>query len=235
MKRLCILFILFLSYNTFGQEKEPKPVKFKLGVVYSPDYSYRLLKPEPNYQWLKDTRNEEELPQWGYTTGLSVVYFFKKGLGMETGVYYAKRGEQSKVVDVSYLHFSSFLSYQYNYTFQYLGIPVKFTYQLSRKRINYFMNAGIGIELMQKAEGEITNNFVDHSETTNFVYERKSYELANFSAIVGLGISYKILENLGVSVEPSYTQLFTAVFPKDSVKEYPFSIGARVGVHYLFY
>lgn len=239
MKHLCMLFTLLLFNSTFAQEAiKPERIRFKLGATYSPDYSYRILKADPPYNGMKGSLNESQLPLLGYTAGLSGAVYFKTGTGVETGVYYATRGERAKgTIVVPPSHFTPSITYTYNdkIVYDYLEIPLTVSYRLSKKRMSFFMSAGIGLELILKAEEEMTNTYTDRSETFKRTIGRDSFEKAYFSTLVGLGMGYKATENLEISLQPTYTQLLTAIHPKDGIREYPFSLGARVGVHYLFY
>lgn len=255
MKHLFILSMIFVSLQTFSQEKsepESKPdrIKFKLGAIYSPDDCYRISKSTSSgYKSTKELRDNEDKPVFGYTTGLSAMAYLNKSIGMETGVYYTKKGEQGELLRYIYdptTHYRSYV-FDYTYNYNYLEIPLKFNYTISDKGISYFINAGIGLEIMLKPEAELVYKLQDFSRTDKYILDKDLYQQINLSTIVGLGIDYTITKKLAMSFEPTYTQLLTPVYfrdltkiypptyDSDGVKEYPFSIGARVGIHYLFY
>lgn len=258
MKQLCILFILFKSCSVFAQEKDTvKAVRWKLGAVYSPDYCYRLLKCAAAYQGIKEERDKKEQRVFGYTTGLSAVAYINRVIGMEAGIYYTKKGEEGNITQNIYSPKSQYKSYSYHYrySYEYLEFPLKLICAFSRRRMSFFVNAGIGVDVMLKPQVEFTysltgysNNATVFSETDKQILDKDFYRRINLSTIVGLGISYKMTEKLAITVEPTYTQLLTPIYFKDirmiysisepykyAFKEYPFSIGSRVGVHYLFY
>jgi len=50
----------------------------------------------------------------------------------------------------------------------------------------------------------------------------------------GFGIRYDLTKRVCISVEPVYRQFINSIVVDRKAKEYPYSIGANVGIYYSF-
>ena len=104
MKTLPILVLSVLTINLYGQQKKIKSSssafnKIQLGVNFSSDINYRTLKNEgenSSTDIVLKARNENEIPKFGYTGGVSIGLNFNRFIGIETGIQYSNKGYQTK-------------------------------------------------------------------------------------------------------------------------------------------
>lgn len=116
-KATCLIFLfLFLSSLLYSQEKEKKQ-RWSLSGYYYPEYCFHFHKYSEQYfdePWSEVMNNQ--LPKFGYSTGLMCAFKVNSWLGLKTGVSYSESGyigrpeleyDQSVIVR----HYS-FLKYQ---------------------------------------------------------------------------------------------------------------------------
>src|SRR4051812_48865989 len=101
MNKGLLVLLTFLPLITLCQTSDTtKSKKISIGVMYSPDYCYRTLKPDASEisKAIVETRDNFEIPKFGFTTGLSFIYQLNKKLSLETGLQFSDKGEKTKTM-----------------------------------------------------------------------------------------------------------------------------------------
>ena len=93
--KLILTFLILFPLITFCQNKDTlKTKRIAIGVVFSPDYSYRTLKPYSSSNLIAELRDSLEIPKFGFTTGLNLLLQLNKRLTLEAGLQFSNKGEK---------------------------------------------------------------------------------------------------------------------------------------------
>ena len=235
MKQLLMLLFTFLSATTFGQNSK-QVNKISIGYSFSPDYSFRTLKNgdgNSSIDLVIKSRDDIEKAKFGYTTGLNVTFHFSDLLGFETGVQYSNKGYKTKEQDLTYFPPNPSLPNKAttNYSYQYIGIPLKAKFTFGKSKARFISSAGF-----------MTNFLINVKQTSNYKYsdgktEKKNqsstsgFNKIDISPMVSIGIDYKLTDKIHLSAEPTFR--FGLSKTKDTpVKEKLWNAGLTLGISY---
>lgn len=225
MKKI-IIFFLLISGHLYGEDSTTvKPFKrWSIGLSFSPDYSYRVLKPIPstNAYYIEsnkacaDSLNMVEKATVSYSMGIPISYKFNKLFALRTGIYLSNKTVQSE-------------GFVYN-TFVYSGYYIFKSNQWTKSRF-LFLEIPFALELMLQpknskklscklfAGATFCNNIQKHSYTSRrwlpgFSNQEleSSYAMNNVDKFkllyigytAGVSAIYKLNEKLNIGIEPVF-------------------------------
>ena len=227
--------LLLVSVSLAGQEtNEPPDSKLRIGVSFSPNYSYRVLKSDAGSNFVPDMRNEQEIPKFGYSAGLSVVYTLNQNISLESGVLFTDRGEKTNELDFSGI--DTIYNYPKNgkisYHYQYLDIPVKINIILLRNNFSIFFSGGVSANFLLNEFHRVKGEKNDGSE-----FEEKTdddrLEPFNLQLLIGAGVDYNLTENFSIRFEPVFRRSVISIVDA-TLRQYPYSFGANFAAYYRF-
>ena len=241
MKKTKLLLLLFFPLSTFCSTIDSlkvvdtvKASKWNLGFSFSPDYCYRTLKSDAAIADLKEIRDTLEVPKFGYTFGVNIIYYFRKKIVLETGILFSDKGERTKKLTFQNLPAGQSPNYYaYNFHYYYLDIPLKVDYYLLTKKIKMYLTAGLScnILLTQKTtlrEGHDNTEVVRNASNVDTKPNR-----INVAVLFGAGLNYKVNEKLDLKVEPIYSRSITPINGAP-IKSYLYSFGLNLGITHKF-
>lgn len=225
MKKIIVLF-LFISQHFYGEDSTTVKIfkRWEIGLSFSPDYSYRVLKPvksTDSYSIIvnkecADTLNSMEKATVAYTIGIPISYKFNKLFALKTGIYLSNKIEQSKgfVYTNSYEYgYNFFQSNQWEKTnFFFLEIPLALELTLQPKnfkKLSFKLFAGV----------TFCNNIEEHTYTsrrwTRYPVKPLSessyqelyvdkFNLLYIGYTAGISAVYKLNEKLNIGIEPVF-------------------------------
>lgn len=235
MKNIILVIAIFITTSVLSQSTDSIKLKnFKVGVLFSPDYCYRLLNYHPSYEWVEDMRNTEEVAIFGYTTGLDIRMDLTNKIVLETGLFYSIKGEQTKYTELLWTtpNPDYAVKSKTKHLFKYIDIPLKVHYLFGTKNIKWFVSTGIALNVFSERKTQIISEFSDGQKASDNSAVDLGYLKFNLSAIVGFGINYDLTKRISVSVEPVYRQFINSIVADIKAKENPYSFGANVGIYY---
>jgi hypothetical protein len=254
LRTLFFVGFILTIYPALAQSRQGKPPRMLVGIVTSPDFSYRSLHyagrhadfEDPFLEFLIASRNERESPKLGLTTGLSVIYNFSKNVGLETGLYFSNKGEReafkSQVNNEEIDPFYGFIgapvaSLEVNntYSYHYLDIPIRAIYTAHVGKFQLMGGLGIQANVFlagyQKAivsrDGELSNSRRRLGPDFKF-------EPILFSAMASFGVGYRFRPKWQLRVEPVFRHSLYS-FVNQSIKTYLWSAGLQVGCYYALW
>jgi opacity protein-like surface antigen len=239
MKKFIVLFFLIAPFTSFSQSQDSvKTKKFAIGLVFSPDYCYRTLKPDASSaaQYAASYRNGNELSKFGLTTGLGFLFHMNRRLTFETGIFYSDKGEKSKDIDLGPPGQDPLIGQSMNATwhYRYLDIPVQINYFLLTKRFKLFVTGGVSMNIFLSEKVTQHMNFSDgHTTTTTNTVLNPGFIPLNFAAVAGLGASYDLNKHFTLRLEPVFRHSITTIIDAP-VKGFLYSAGLNTGLYYQF-
>lgn len=225
MKNIIILFLLISGHLYSEDSTTVKTFKrWSIGLSFSPDYSYRVLKPVTsaiayNYAYNKacaDSLNLMEKATVSYSIGIPISYKCNRLFALKTGIYLSNKTIQSK----GFL-FLNYFAYGYDFfksnqweksNFLFLEIPLALELTLQPKNLK---------KLSLKLFSGITicNNIQNHYYTSrrwtaypghpvsessyNELYVDK-FNLLYIGYTAGISAVYKLNEKLNIGIEPVF-------------------------------
>jgi len=248
MKKLIIILFLSISFVGLCQTKPlEKEKRFAIGINYSIDRTFRTLKPDnsSNSAAVKISRDSREVPSINFTSGIGFSYKISKTFSTEIGVIYARNGYQTEENNLTFSNLENLRrGYQDSndspvtgnlvYNLDYLNIPLKLrTYILNRK-VRFFVEGGLSTNINLK--NKIVINMVNadgYKESFTGGDMGGNVSKINMAFILGVGADYTFKENYVIRLVPTYRRSITQV-AKWVNKEYLYSYGINLGLHYKF-
>lgn len=231
-----ILFIFF-STNLIGQQADSTQTeRIRLGITYSPDYCYRIIVPDnsPTSQSITEWRNSNEIPKFGYTTGITLFFPLSHRLLIETGVLFSKKGEKTKQIDVSFINSPGGtiqpMHIAYNYHYHYLDIPLKLNYYILKKP-SIFISGGISTNLFLQEKTTSTIEHSDGSNTNSTQPVNSELNMINLAGMIGIGFESAFGKRLSFRIEPIFRHSITSIIDAP-IKGYSYSLGMNFGLIY---
>jgi len=234
MRKLLAIVGTLLSLTTMGQNADTAiPKKLAIGLTFSPDYSYRSLKPDNSGESMAEWRDSFEIPKFGYTTGLSLVYRLNKRISMEAGIQFSDKGEQTKQRALIYFQPEPKApdKIKYTYSYLYIDVPIKAYFRLTDKRLKLFLSVGLSpnIFIAQKITSYLTYEGGSTQKSTSSSFSGLSR--INLAVLGGLGLDYELTDRINLRLEPIYRRSITSIIDAP-IKAYLYSIGVNMGVYY---
>lgn len=236
MKRLPpLLFVLFFSFSLFSQndstDHSKRDGKWEIGINFSPDYSYRILKStgivSGNFFYnqkinddLADSLNSIEKGKPAFTAGISLSYSFSKNFSLLTGLYYSDKGIQSKgfvyASDVykspNYGYFL-FKASDYKKTgFYFYEIPVLLHYTLNlspAKKYGFHFFIGTAFSINSRRHDYISRrwqiDYVNSEKEESYVpFYVGPNSILYAGYIGGIGIKINTSKRISIDIEPTF-------------------------------
>lgn len=237
MRILTIILTVFVLQSYSQTIDSISENKIYAGLNFSPDYSYRFLiadKDNPYYQSIAKRRDSLEIPKFGFTTGISILFEVNNRIMIDAGIQYANKGEKTKSYNIVIQDSDSIIAPETisaTFNYYYLDIPIKVNYYFKKTNPKLFISGGISgnIFLNQKT----TIKYMNSGQKEKFDgIKNYSYDI-NFSGLAGLGVDFEIFEKMNLRIEPTFRcSLFQ--MGDNVAKQYLYSIGTNFGIYYIF-
>ncbi|MEO8085611.1 MAG: outer membrane beta-barrel protein [Bacteroidota bacterium] len=117
-----------------------------------------------------------------------------------------------------------------NQSLKFINVPLMLRFQLSKKKITGYLNAGLSANFIIQEKAKINMN---NSETT-IINHVNGLKKMNYGFLFGAGVQYNIYDDLGVFIEPMLRGSFTSITQNTNVNSYPYSIGLNLGISLHF-
>lgn len=237
MKNIFLLILVLVSATLFSQNN-------RLGIFFSPDIAHRKLQGNTGLQPFLDARNNNEIPKWGFTTGINYERKITGRLALATGLFFADKGYQTRQSMLTYIsqppqgftpvHFAA--SFKYN--FYQITLPLGVTYYFTNplKKTRFFVNGGIDISYLIKVRSKAilyrTGGGEDKTITTD---DKANYHPLNFAAAIAVGAE-RSFNGFTLRIFPRFAYSLTSYYNKDktAMKIYPYSAGLGIGIYKVF-
>jgi hypothetical protein len=238
--RLLLAFLTIIPLTTLCQNVDTiETKKLSIGLSFSPDYSYRILKPDASGKWIAEIRDTLEIPKFGYTTGLNIALKINKRITLEMGFLYSDKGEKTKSFTPIWVSpagqpdpdpdLPSKITYFNHYI--YLDFPVKANYYLLTQRVKFFLTAGISPNIFLKHSVTSICEYNDGHTSTKTSLGNNGFTKINLAFIAGLGLGYDLTKKLNLIIEPTYRRSITPIIDAP-IKGYLYSFGLNTGLYY---
>lgn len=235
MKQLLPLLLIFLTTTTFGQ-KSRQENKISIGYIFSPDYSFRTIKNgdgNSTTDLVIKIKDEIEEAKFGFTTGFYVIFHMSGVVGLETGILYSNKGYKTKEQDLLNIPIDPSLPNKasLNYSYQYMGIPLKARFTFGKDKIRFTTSAGLMTNFLTGAKETAYYKYADGKTKKKNQYSTSGYNKIEVSPMAGIGLDFLLTDKLHFTTGPTFRYGLSKVQNKP-VQEKLWSTGLVFGIIY---
>lgn len=237
MKNLILLFSSILTIGLFQNTtiaQESK--KLLIGVNFSPDISYRTLDGSSDIAIsLIKSRDSQEKPDFGFTTGINFQYHISSLIGLELGAQYSTKryvNKNNEQFIVGVLGDPSIpTKVEYFYRYNYIDVPVRVLFKIGKSKFKFIPSAGLAMNFFLDTSSKFEAKMPDGSTTTKKFDHGTTFNSMNLSSLISVGINYEINEKFDLSIEPT---LRAGILPiaDAPVKERFWNAGLNLSFYY---
>ena len=179
---------------------------------------------------------------WTLQTGLS---YSRTNITVDPKEIYAQNDNQGKIkyrintstgygfvlpsFNINPVLGDSIYSFTSNHTLEYLTLPFAVQYNISKNKIEFFINGGLAIHFLTKTSIETTleKGFYNESEIVN---KLQGVKKLYFGGLIGAGVAYKINSRFALTYFPTFHFALNSINNNTPVRSYPYSIGQSIGI-----
>jgi hypothetical protein len=233
------ILLLILPLHVFSSEGDSiRSDKFQLGLLYSPELSYRTLKADAEYAWLKEAQDRMDIPRYGFSAGVYFGYRLSTRLALEIQALYSDKGSKIKENFMENHHLQDYwekVPYQNHmiYHYNYLDIPVKLNYCLTSGKVKFYLAAGMSLNAFLNQKKKTYILYEDGSSKTFRTASTRGLEKMNFAILAGFGIGYQLSEGYQFKFEPVFKHSINSIV-NAPVRNYLCSAGMQIGIAHCF-
>ncbi len=206
---LLLIPSIYYSQDAEGNSESANSRGWQLGLNISPDASYRYLKIREESEFMSafiESRNETEIPKFGYTGSISAAYNFNNKWGLEFGLGYSNKGFRTKKTVLTFADMDGDINPEYYgkiwYDYHYLDLPFKVNYTFGRQKIQFISSLGLSTNILLFQSNRSV--FVLPGETLKGNSEGTSqYSKINLSPTASFGVQYGMNEKWNLRIEPT--------------------------------
>jgi hypothetical protein len=235
---IVFLFVIFSTHVYAQPDENNSNKKFSVGINFSPDYAYSILKSPETGEVEKDDR---EYPRFGFTSGIVAKYKFLTRLTLESGLQFSNKGYNLKVSEQKKETYSYGYNQLYNPSilieatakvqYYYLGIPLKINYYLVQKKFNLYVSFGASADYYLDAKAKDVIEYSDRTEILRNNIYNFGLNKFNFVGLAGFGVESSLSKKLKIRIEPVFRYSFTPV-AEIYKNEYLHSVGLNFVLFY---
>lgn len=236
MKHEILLMLLLFPCAAIGQPEKQMRRLTAIGIVASPDFSYRTLKFASSNSWIEERRNREEIGNYGFTAGFVMDFRLHKKVKVESGLLFSNKGLKTKFEDLVWASGDPLMPAKSKtiYRFKYLTLPANFHYSFpTRKKVGLFVTAGISANIFLVKKTKVALHYTNGNSDEHASSRQTGYSKFNLAVSVGAGVEYQPLNRIIIRTAPFYQRFLNSIVVDNAAKEYLFSFGVSTGVHYV--
>lgn len=215
--------------------------KFIMGLVLSPETSFRRLVGTANYANVVTERNANEKSKIGYAVGLTVQYKLDQLVSLGTGLYGMNVGERGNYYKDS--TYSERIDYINNYN--YLGIPIMVGLQIGKGPLFARIQSGLLTNILLSCNStnagdsyynhDVNNEDGDNQDEDTQNNPRPNYSRFNLVYMGSVDLNYRLNKQLALQMGPTVKYFLTSIYNKsEGQKSTPYSFGLQFGINYTF-
>src|SRR5690606_9648936 len=147
-------------------QQDSKLKRWTMGVNFEPAYSNRSLNFSRDSTWIQELRDEQEVPAFGFSTGLSLQYVINAHWAIVGGFQFANRAYATKKQALTWISMNENypLQSKTRFAYHYIEIPVKLNYHWKAGKFDMYASAGISFNNFINKRTSITT-FLQNGST----------------------------------------------------------------------
>lgn len=227
-----IIFTIFTS-NVRGQN-HTEFEKIQLGVNFSPDFNYRVLRMKEEGQlaeYLLNHRNAYESAKLSVTTGINLLYNLNPIMGIETGIQYSNKGFLYQTnPELIFEDGSTINGIIQVSNFHFIDVPIRAYFNLGKGNLRFFSSVGLVSNVLLSAT-ETTQIDISGKPQKSTDKQEGDFKRFNLSPMMSLGIDYRLTPKTNLRVEPTVRY---GIFPVESsvLKTNLYNVGLNFGYYF---
>jgi hypothetical protein len=235
--RLGVVILILLPFSVFGQSESSQRRIQSLGIVFAPEFGYRSLNYASSHEWVEVSRDETEVGNYGFTTGVKVRLRSKRTWRLETGLLFANKSFKTRNEELIWTSDDPALpqSTKTIYRLKYLSLPINIHYPLMVKnRLTLAANGGLSANVFLSAKTKVIIGYGDGHETSHASVKQVGHSRFSLSGLIGATVDYKLSDKFVITAEPHYQRFLTSINADNNAKEHLYSFGIGLAASYVF-
>ncbi|MCI5054730.1 MAG: PorT family protein [Flavobacteriales bacterium] len=231
----CILSCVFFAFSlTVYCQKDSTISRLSIGLNFSLDYCYRTLDADPMASAFADLRNATEIPKFGYTSGITLLYKLTNNISIQTALQFSDKGERTNQTPLIWLEPDSAfpIASSFNFHYQYIDLPMKVNYYFFKPPLRGFVSGGLISSFFLQRNTEAILEYSDGSVHRRDSFESDGLAAINFAVTAGLGVEADVVKGIKLRFEPVFRYSFTPTVIGSPIRHYLQSTGANFVVMY---
>jgi hypothetical protein len=224
------LLLIVFSFSILAQDSIPSTSKFRLSAHFSPNYCYRTLEHEEEYQVIVDAREENELASFGFNTGIAMNFYFTDRFASELGIQFSRQTTASLHKELVDQFLQPIGDVYIEYRNNYIELPFTLKYHVIDKKLFSYVFMGASINILVQEKSKTWTYYPDGSKDIR-TFNSLDYDSypTTISLIGGLGLGYKISQKINFTAEPIFRRSITPLTDAP-ISQYNYSIGLQLGL-----
>lgn len=240
MKPLVFLLLILPSRLFCQTPDSSQNGKLSLGLTFSPDYCYRILKPDAASKWMADSRDSLETPKLGYAVGAGLTFRFHKRLSLGVGLLFSDKGyKREQTFNWVAPNGSNGtgdpaipMKLNTNYHYYYIDVPFKLNCHILPTEAG-----GLCISAAVSPNIFLAQKTISHTEYGDGHVERtvstaSGYNKVNLSFTAGMGYQAGLSKAFSLKIEPTFRRSITSII-NAPIEGYLYSFGLDMGLYYI--
>jgi hypothetical protein len=246
MKTILFSLSVLCFTSVVAQESEAKPLSqkpstWKLGWVYSPEVSYRILtegdQADGLTEFLIDLRDDAQQAKFGQSFSLFGGYQLSKTFSIEAGIGYTDFGDGRKSIDLASIADPTTViaTVKGSNHLHVATIPVSIHVNLGGNKVKGFISAGIAPGMMMRYTTRSYFDYSDGSTRTQNSYSASQqgfYTKFILGAHISGGVEYHYNNKASLRIAPVFRMTTNSVFSDDEINGHYFNAGIEIGTVY---
>jgi hypothetical protein len=228
MKNSC-LFILLISLSSAALAQTGK---FRLGVEFSPRWSYRIFKTEGLENEVADVIRDGEIGYWGFGAHVFGQYRLSPKWSLQLGLGYSNIGYRSSKKGLIFAtpEPNGPNSGQFAYNYYDITIPLSARFHLGKKPSAFYVTCGMAPVIKLKRATTLTLWYEGGSHSSRTTEDNfGAYRDVNLNGIAGFGYEMSLGKKMRIYFQPTFECNILGVTKSTNIDRKLYSIGLATG------
>jgi hypothetical protein len=220
---------LMVSTRLIAQKGDDMIAKKSMILYLEPNIGYRSLNYNGVNSVVEIERNDNEVGRIGFVFGIGLRNRLAKKYSLSYGIQYMEYGHNGRYQNLKFTEQNGSypIKSKSSIFYQSIGIPMSVQYHFLSNKLKHYIKLGMESEFILQKTSETSVEYNDR--TTNEEHRfTLGYRSIQISALLGVGLSYKMNDKIEILGEPLYRSQLTSINRDETAKERPYTIGFNI-------
>lgn len=227
-----IFLLLFALPSAYGQADTVATRKWSYGVTFAPGIHYRRLHAGSGEGWIKDRRDDAEIPRFSYAAGVLINRRISHRVSIGSGLVYNDLGFKTRHEPLQWPDAPDSGEAYVVTRYRYIQLPVDVYYTLhQRTKTRWFVAGGVSPAVFIQR-----SNVMHYNAGNGWAKDKDNqgtgYDRFNFMATARVGMEYELSSVFALQGSLFYKQLLKATNSNLASKDVLYAAGIALALVY---